>query len=135
MTRFVSVALALILAAPLASQPPAPQYAARSEVGPGTEITRDFGYWNAPKDRGGRWVPLPMTVVVVGHETAAVWKTLRRAEPFYVCVKKGDRFPYGEFFIVDPATLLRKDVARFVKGKREPVDSNVSFRYESPEGQ
>ena len=35
-------------------------------IGRGTVIVHDCGYWNAPKEQGGKWVELKMRLVLVG---------------------------------------------------------------------
>lgn len=32
----------------------------------GSAVEKDLGYWNAPKESGGRWVSLPTKLVLVG---------------------------------------------------------------------
>lgn len=101
------------------------------EIGPGTEISFDKGYWVHPDpyvEEDRQWLAIPTTLVVIGEEEIHQADTGRRV-PCLVCVEKGDRPPYGEFFLLRKDKLTAGQVLKAVPGKLEPVRTVVESAY------
>jgi hypothetical protein len=102
---------------------------ATTPVSAGTEILYDNGYYPKPKEFGGKWISLPVTVVVIGKEYAyQAERCGRNGKPCLVCVRKGDLPPYDEFYLIRQDVKL--NILKVGKGELQEVNSSVEPRYE-----
>lgn len=94
-------------------------FASASEgIGPGSELVNSEGN----------------TLVVLGHLDATSARILRYdARRWLVCVRQGDKPPYGEFALIDRLELQNVRVLKLKPGVLRDVNPNLDAQKEPPQ--